>query len=385
MKPKSNFFLFATYLIFLGCLLPVAYFTYKHPAYNFDMLGYAALVVRMDQTHKIDEVHAITYNNVRETIPAEEYNKLTNIPAFRKKFATDPYQFEKLLPIYTVKPLYIWVSYLFYKAGFSLVAATVAPSILSYIIIGLFLLYWFRRHLRPVTAFLAAFLVMFSGFTVAIAGHSTPDCLSALFFVIAFYFVLERPNVLLMFLFFLLSILTRVDNVIICFFVISFFTFSKQWKRIGLRHYFLMSAILAIAYIAIVSRVTEFGWNLFYYSRYSRQIDFSRDFNQPVSFSSYLSLVHAKLVTALVSSQFTFFLLLGVLLIGNPVKSLKRLTLDQSVLLLLAAVTLVRFVLLPDLSDRFYFGFYLVIIILLIRKFSTRVSIQDNLRKVSAT
>ena len=50
MKVKGKFFLFLLYVAFLFCLLPVAYFKYKHPAYNFDMLGYMALVVRMDQT-----------------------------------------------------------------------------------------------------------------------------------------------------------------------------------------------------------------------------------------------------------------------------------------------------------------------------------------------
>ena len=120
------------YFTFLVCLLPVAYFTYKHPAYNFDMLGYMALVVRMDQTKDLGKVHTITYENARRIVPAEEYKKLTETPAFRKKFASDPLQFQKILPIYSVKPLYIGMCWLFYKAGFSLPAATVMPSILAY-------------------------------------------------------------------------------------------------------------------------------------------------------------------------------------------------------------------------------------------------------------
>jgi hypothetical protein len=378
MKSKSKFFLFLIYLAFLCCLLPVAYFTYKHPSYNFDMLGYMALVVRMDKTHNINEVHSITYESAKEGIPPEEYYKLTNTPSFRQKFATDPLQFEKLLPIYIVKPAYIGLSYLFYKMGFSLPKATVMPSILAYLILGMFLLYWFRKYLNGFMAFFAAFLIMYSIFTAAIAGFSTPDCLSALFFFLAVYFILEKPNISFMFLFFLLSVFTRVDNVIPCFFIISFLTFSKKWKSINLRQYLLMSALLGISYVCIILPVTQFGWSIFYYSHYARQIDFSRDFNQSVSFSSYLGLIQTKLVTALVSSQFIFFLFLGVLLTGNPFKSPRKLTLDQSFLLVLAAVAILRFLLLPDLSDRFYFSFYLVIIILLVRKFSTRISMVSN-------
>jgi hypothetical protein len=83
MKFKSNFFLWLVYLAFLFCLLPVAFFTFKHPAYNFDMLGYMALIVRMDKTQNMEEVHAITYSSARQSVPEEVYEKLTSTPDFR--------------------------------------------------------------------------------------------------------------------------------------------------------------------------------------------------------------------------------------------------------------------------------------------------------------
>jgi hypothetical protein len=371
MKPKGKFFLILIYLAFLLCLLPVAIFTYKHPAYNFDMLGYMALIVRMDQTHNIDEVHTITYNSARQFIPAEKYKTLTDTPPFRKKFETDPSQFEKVLPNYIVKPLYIGTAWLFYKAGFSLPAATVMPSIVAYLIIGLFLFSWLKKYLQTAVAFLGGLLIMFSIFTVAVAGLSTPDCLSALFLFLSAYFILEKPNLAWMFLFFLLSIFTRVDNVIPCFFIISFLTFNKKWKRISSKQYLLMVVALAIAYLCIILPVRQFGWSVFYYSEYAKHIDYSRDLDRAVSRSSWLALVWSKLVTAIVSTHFTFFLFLGLLVMGNPFVSSRKLTFDQSFLLLLLSVIFFRFLLLPDLSDRFYFGFYLVIIILLVRKFST--------------
>src|SRR6266404_3077880 len=236
MKYKGKIYSFLIYLAFLVCLLPVALFTYKHPEYNWDMLGYMALVVRMDQTRNIDEMHEITYYNARQIIPADKYRRLIDTPSFRKKFASDPSEFEKLLPIYVVKPLYVWICYLFYKSGFSLPAATVMPSIISYLIIGLFLFYWLNKYFRSSIAFLGSFLIMFSIFTVAIAGLSTPDCLSALFLFIASYFILEKRNLALMFSFFLLSIFTRVDNIITCFFIISFLMFIPKWRRISKIH-----------------------------------------------------------------------------------------------------------------------------------------------------
>jgi len=378
MKNKSKIYLFLIYLAFLVCLLPVAIFTYKHPEYNWDMLGYMALVVRMDQTHNMEEVHNITYYNARQIIPADKYKKLIDTPSFRKKFAADPSEFKKLLPIYVVKPLYVWVCYLFYKSGFSLPAATVMPSIISYLIIGLFLFYWFNKYLKSSIAFVGGLLVMFSIFTVAIAGLSTPDCLAALFLLIASYFILEKRNLALMFLFFLLSIFTRVDSIITCFFIISFLAFIEKWRRITKTQYFLMLVILAITYICIILPVRQFGWSIFYYSQYARHIDFSRDFDHNISLSSYLALVYSKLITALVSSHFIFFLFLGLLIIGNTGISFRKFTFDQSFLVLLASVIFFRFLLLPDLSDRFYFGFYLIVIILFVRKFSSPVQHTNN-------
>lgn len=378
MKSKSKFFLCLTYIAFLFFLLPVAIFTYKHPAYNFDMLGYMAHVVRMDQNRSINEIHTITYAEARQFLPAEEYKKLTSIPSFREKFATDPIQFKKLLPIYVVKPLYIWMSWLFYKCGFSLPAATVMPSIISYFIIGLCLLHWLRKYLANSIAFLGGLLIMFSIFMVAVAGLSTPDCLSALFLFLSVYFILEKRNLEVMFFFFLLSIFARVDNIITCFFIISFLTFSEKWQRINKTQYFLMLAVLGSAYICVIFPVTQFGWSIFYYSQYARHIDFSKDFDQSVSFSSYLALVYSKLATALVSTHFAFFMFLGLLVIGSPRLSFRKLEFDQSFLLLLMFVIFFRFLLLPDLSDRFYIGFYLVIIMLLVRKFSTGISMLKN-------
>ncbi|MFL5773175.1 MAG: ArnT family glycosyltransferase [Flavisolibacter sp.] len=356
------------YLFFFLCLLPIGFHIYKHPDYNFDMLGYMALVVRMDQTTAVDQVHNITYSNAKQNIPEEEYKKLTTTPPFRQKFASDPVEFQKLLPIYIVKPLYLWMCYLFYKAGASLTIATVLPSLLSFFLIGIFLFHWLKKYLQPVVAFLGALLIMYSSFVTNVARLSTPDCLSAFFLFVAAYYVLERRHMILMFLFFLLSILTRVDNLIICFFVISFLSFDKKLRLLYKKQYFFMLLVLVITYLCIMLQVRQFGWSIFYYSQYARHIDFSKDFKQAVSSSSYISLVYSKLVTAVTAFNFSFFMFIAMLIMGYPLRRFKNFTFDQLFLLLMVATILFRFLLLPDLSDRFYLGFYLIIIILLVRR-----------------
>ena len=378
MKLKRRFLLWLTYLVFSTCLLPAAIYLYKNPAYNFDMLGYMALVVKMDRPNTIAKAHNLTYSSARQHIPAEEYKKLTETPSYRKKFETDPSEFSKILPNYIVKPLYIWLCWLFYKSGTSLPMATVMPSIISYLALGIFLFHWLRKYLQTIFAFAGAALIMYSIFITAIARLSTPDFLSTLFLFVSIYFILEKRNLTLMCLLLLLAVFARVDNIITCFFILSFLAFSKKWKMISMQQYFFMVAVLAIAYITIVLPVRQFGWSIFFYSNYARHIDYSRDFNEQVSTLSYLSLLYSKLVTAFVSTHFTFFLFLGLLILVTKKFSLRTLSFDQSFLLLLAATALFKFLLLPDLSDRFYLGYYLIIIMLLVRKLFPNLSIVGN-------
>ena len=378
MELKKRFFFLLSHVAFLLCLLPSAMYLYKNPAYNFDMLGYTALVIKMDQHSSIKVIHDSTYQIARENLPADEYYKLTETPSFRKKFETDAEQFKKILPNYIVKPLYLWSCWLFYQTGFPHTTATVLPSIVAYMLLGLFLFYWFTKYLRLLIAFPAALLVMLSSFVTSVARLSTPDMLSALLLVTAFYFIIEKKNMAFMLFFFLLSILARLDNVIICCFMISFLTFSKKWKTINLKQYIIISFLLAVTYMAVVLPVTEFGWNIFYYTQYAKHIDYSRDFDQPFSFVSHISTIYSKLIAGFMSTHFTLFAFFGSLIFIGKKSSFKDLTFDQSVLLVFIITGLLKFLLLPDLSDRFYIGFYFIILVLLVRKLSLLINTQPT-------
>jgi hypothetical protein len=369
MGRKKRFFLRLAYPLLLVLLLPAAIYIYKNPAYNFDMLGYMALVIKMDQQGSNEQIHEITYSVARANLPVEEYSKLTETPSYRKKFEIEASQFEKILPNYVVKPLYLWTCWLFYKTGVSLPMATVLPSIISYVFLGLLLFHWLSKYLNAAVALMGTGLLMYSTFITAIARLSTPDLLSAVFLLVGFYFILERKSLIGMVIFFLLSILARADNIIPCFFIIAFLSFSKKWKSISRKQFFVMAACFVVSYVLIILPVRQFGWSIFYYSEYIKHIDYSRDFDQPVTLSSHLSLAYSKLITAFVSTSFTFFAFLGLLVLVNKKFSFTNISFDQSFLLLLGSIGLVKFLLLPDLSDRFYIGFYLVIIILLVRRF----------------
>lgn len=372
MNLKNRFSLLITMILFLTCLLPASVYFYKNPSYNYDMLGYMALVIKMDKQYTFEEIHKITYESAKKNIPPANYKNLTDTFTYRKKFKTDPNSFKEILPNYVIKPLYLWLSWLFYKNGCSLPLSTVLPSIVAYLIIGVILFFWLNKYLQTGFAFLTGLLLMYSTFITNVARLSTPDCLSALFILLSFYFIIEKKNMWLMSVCLLLATYTRMDTVILYFFIISYLTFNSKWKMITGNQYLMLLGVLVIAYLSIVLPVREYGWDIFYYGQYSSHIDYTKDFYQSITIQSYFSLIYTKLVTAFVATHFTLFLFLGIMVIFNRKFSFKSLSFDQSFLLLLIMVIFFRFLFLPDLSDRFYLGFYLLILVLLAKKFSLK-------------
>src|SRR5215510_5293306 len=103
------------YFVFFLSILPVAIYSYKRPAYNWDMLAYMALVVKVN-VKDVNNVHTITYSKAMRVLPPDAYDKLINGTAARKDWASNVDHFNDELAFYVVKPLYIWSSYAFYKA-----------------------------------------------------------------------------------------------------------------------------------------------------------------------------------------------------------------------------------------------------------------------------
>ncbi len=377
-RTGNGLFSFLLYMLLTLCLLPMCIFAFRHPSYNWDMIGYMAIIAKMDQQRETKEIHAVVYDVAKKEIPDEKYKMLVDASSHREKFATDPASFEKVLPIFIVKPLYTTMGYLFFKAGLSLTSATVLPSIIAYLFIGLFLLYWLKRYTGPVVAFFVVFFIMYAQLVVNMAKLSTPDCLSGLLLLMASYLILEKRNAWLLFSLFVLAILTRLDNVIFAFFSIAFLAFNPRQKLLSRKQFLLMSLGFAAVYLLVVSLTFSFGWDLSYYSRYSRHMDFSGDFDQPASFTRHMALVYSKLITMLFSFHFMLFMALATILVGRSFFSFRKLEFELLFLVLLIGTIGIRFVLLPDLSDRFYFWIYLLILILLVKQFFPRMVTERN-------
>ena len=371
------------YFVYFLCLLPVAIFAFKHPYYNWDMLPYMALALKMDHTDSND-VHKITYSNAKANIPAVEYEFLTG-GEYRKRMAESPSDFYSQLPFYVVKPFYTWMVYIFYKTGFSLPVSTVLPSILSYLMIGLLLFHWLKKYLNLGFALPAALLIMYSVYMVSIARTSTPDALSSLLLFSAMYLIVETNSLAWIFLLLWLSVITRIDNLVNCFFILSFLAIPGNWrKRISIKNYSLMVFILVFSYVTITYITKMNEWGILYYPTLVRYYDLLHHLHAGFSLPDYLQLVYSKAATAMVSTHFTLFAFFVLLILIQPIPiRLRHLSFDQLFSLLLILIIIIRFILFPDLADRFYTSFYLVIILLFVKRYSELVFTSGTLDQKS--
>jgi hypothetical protein len=366
------------FMLFGSCLFIIALFAYRRPHYNWDLLAYMALVLQQDNKD-VNQIHFLTYQAAKQNIPAADYKHLID-GAYRKNLSENPTAFFNTLPFYAVKPLYIGMIYMFYKAGFSLPLCTVLPSIIFYMLIGFLIFYWLSKSIKTGWAFSASLIIMYSGFMVFMARLSTPDCMSAFFLLSAFYFILQKPVLKWSFLFLILSIFVRLDNFVAAILILTFlFVSPKSQLKADRKNYLVMIAIAIVCYFAVtIMMMRPFGWDASYYPSFALKMNLSHTSNSTFSFKAYSDLVISQIATVVVFYHFVFFLLL-LWLIVYPTFKWSRLSFVQAFSIILISIIACRFVLYPDLSDRFNIAYYVCFLIIFIQKYSAmteRVHIQ---------
>lgn len=363
--------------LYLISIFLAGLYAFKRPYYNWDMIAYMAVVVGYDHPDP-NYVHDTVYDIAKQQIPGSTYRLLIDGGIeFRKRMVENSNEFYRQMPFYTVKPLYTRFIYLIYKTGVPLIQATVLPSLIGYLLIGILLIRWIKRYLKFPYAILFCLLTMLSAPMWDIARSSTPDCLSAFLVLSAMYFVLEIKSMTLTFIFLFFSILCRLDNVIPAVMIISLLAFSNKWEyKLSVKKYSMMLLLISITYLFITLSTRHFGWNILYYPTFLKSLNLSYTFQPQFHFSDYIALGISQIMTGLFFSHFLLFMVLALLsFTGKSTPTLRTLDFEQLFLCTVIAIMFIRFVLQPVSSDRFYIAYYLVILILLVKRFYHPVNI----------
>jgi hypothetical protein len=371
MQRKSPISLLILTVYFI-VLCAVAVYSYRRPEYNWDMLPYMAIVLSAEH-QDIGRIKQETYRAAGEHIPDAFYRQLINpAHAYRREMYLNDTAFYEQLAFYVVKPLYTALVYLAYHAGFPLASATVLPSIFSWLAISILLLYWLNKYLSLAFAAGAALLVMLSAPLLSVARLSTPDALSAFLLLGAFYFILQKPRLPLMLFFVSAAILARPDNIIPCILLLVIPALAKSSPlKISLKGYIGIFFLLCGCFLIDSLRAGAFGFDILYYPTFSHSLNMTHEDAGIFSWMGYLRVLRADAVTGLYHSSVSLFGFMALLVLyRGRTAAPGRLTLQALLVLLCCVTALIRFMLVPDIADRFYIPYYLLIAVLLTVSFA---------------
>ncbi len=351
-------------------------YSIRRPAYNWDMLGYMALTLKIENTNTVF-VHDKVYAEAEKEAVWPYQHILVDSNVFRKRMKEDPDAFNRQLAFYVVKPMYVRMVYFFYKAGFPLARATLMPSIFSFALICLLIYFWLKKYLHITGAFCLSSFIILSRPMLEIAKLSTPDALSALLLLLSFYFIVEKPKKWIMIFMLTASIFARLDNIITCVAILTVATFSSvSHLKISLREFLLAIIIMISCYFMISSNVKIYGWDISFYKSFAHYLTSTTyEPQSSVSIKSYLHLIYLGIIRGLYSTDIIFlFIMLSLLFFYSNGVRLQKFSFDQSIAITLVLIFMIRLILFPEIMDRAYTAFYIMAIILLARKlFSNNV------------
>ncbi|MGE4219777.1 MAG: hypothetical protein AB7G39_10045 [Alphaproteobacteria bacterium] len=153
----------------------------QHPKYNWDVIGYTAAALSWAGLEG-PALHAETFERVRAFVPARPFKELTEPDweyGYRRAVYADPEALRQQVPWYSVKPAFVALAAAVAALGPGLPAAAHLVSAAGGIGALIVLALWARRRLSVAAATLVCLAAVLSGLHEA-ARLPTPDALSIL-------------------------------------------------------------------------------------------------------------------------------------------------------------------------------------------------------------
>lgn len=357
MANNSNILRGILVAIYFGFLVFNGFNALKHPLYNGDILSYAALILKLDNADTAN-VYEKKFQILKKEIPAERYGQL--IAKAHNKSLLNKGKHNDHLPFYVVKPLYILCCFLFYKVSIPLGMSTVLPSVLAYIAVGILMFRWLKVYFSTVVTVCLCMMLMSWSVFLNMAKLSTPDAMSAFFVFAAMYYIIEKKHLTIGYLMLVLAIFTRLDNILLAtaIMVMLFFLQREQFKTGKL---LLALAGIAISFFVIAFMAWTQGWDLMFITSYFKRMNLSGQATEQFNFEEYFHMLSLGVIYALNKSHIAKMI---VLMLAYLLLIKGKWEIGKWVVFTLLVVIVARFFLHPLTVDRFYFGHYLVFIVL---------------------
>lgn len=350
---KRNLVIFSIYLLILFYL---SLLLSKKPLYNWDMLPYIAAAISMT-TENIDSIHVQTYLTAKKETSEKTYEDLVTGSTYRETLSNNSEFFYQQLPLYTIKPLYVFSIYLLhYKMGFLLTTATYIPSIVSYFVIGLIVFFWIAYYLSFLWSLFLSVLILLFPPLLEVTRLSTPDALSTAVIFSALYFLVQKKSFNTCSILLLISIFVRLDNIIFTMILATFLKyFPKPMFKVGMINYLSVIICSIFIYLFIVWNVEIYTWQLAFVPQ---QVS-PASFKGPISIGDYA----AGLLRGVNSLQYSYFSSFIFILVLVRISSSIYMTIGEDTWFQLTLVIItsivIKFFMFPTFENRFLLSFYL--------------------------
>lgn len=201
---------------------------WKKPFYNWDMLCYMGAVVSFEEKDP-----QTVYNTVMQAAKAEIPDWIFQ-QHVKNALSAEYTAYMDQVPLCQIKPLYTGTAWVLHKLGVPLAESTWRISNICFLILAVVMFLWKPMFLPRSAWLLLSLLICFAwDFPVAsIAKLSTPDGMSTMLSITAFYALLKKRSVLAFCVLGVLSTLARPDAMIIFSGATLYFAFlsPKEWR-----------------------------------------------------------------------------------------------------------------------------------------------------------
>jgi hypothetical protein len=348
----------------------VALYSYRHPVYNWDLIGYVAAVAAIDH-HGPQAIHRATFEELERSLPADRLQELKYGGAYRQSVFENPKYLVQQIPFYSAKPTYLALLYGLHIAGLSVPKASIWISIGSYLGICALIWRWAARRVGdPRLSFGLSSLLALAPPVALAAGLSTPDALSSLLVFAGLYLILELRFTVIGLCILFASIFVRTNNLIICVLVSVFIVSTRRsWPILARASAFTIACAVAVRLINSVTG--SYGWRTLVYHTFIAPLPNPAEVQPDLTVGAYVRV----LLSGLSSLHYSYAVAMLLFFIGGAI-ALRAVgyrlawgPAAQGAALIVVSMS-IHFLLFPIFWDRYLLGHYLAFIFISTRLFS---------------
>jgi hypothetical protein len=366
-------------IFFILFLAVLSFFTYRleqEPSFNWDMIPYMALELKIDgYTDKAQ--HKLAYEELKKISP-EIYKNCTtpggHYQEFRQHMYTHPDAFKELLSMYDIKPAYVVAAYLFWKTGaYNLAYSTFMPNILGFFCIGLIFYFWCSRYLSGILSFLLSTMLMASDSLHHAARLSNPDLFGAFLLFLGFFILFEYRKLFFAAIIISISLLARPDGIILAGISYGFIllfqrkTFGVKWSIFG-----LSLTIMIAAYLLPKLWTQNPGYGVLFYHTFYKYFSYPVSDSHSVTFSEYIFVLQRN-AFHLLKEPLVLYLFFTCLIFFYTRKAFNpmHLKIEEFMFFSVIIAFIIRFIIYPFMWPGYWLTYYFLLTIVSIKSLTS--------------